>query len=187
MAFGARVWKRGWRRELDFGRRLKHEIVVPPGPDGRPGERLCSPSASLLPPWPLGPDGSREDFRVFLGTGGTHFGGVCLGPVAERGDPVASAHATIGGFAQRGNHDVSAVEPEVVANEPGCRYRIEFPRSVLVEWKFARHGWLFAVGALCRQSDREQKMVQRARDILATWMWIDDDARGPLPARPAPD
>lgn len=170
---------RRWRRETSFGQGLKHEIVVPAGPDGRPGERLLAPSASLIPPWPLGADGSREDFRVLLGRGGSSFAGVCLGAVEDRGDPLESSHFTIRRFAERGMTDASTVESSTVAGEAACRYRIALARGALVEWKFARRGWLFVVGTLCRPSDNEVKMITRAQGVLATWSWIEDDAGQP--------
>src|SRR5687768_18505440 len=93
---------RQWRRESDFGKGLRHEIVIPYGPEDRPGERLRSPSKSLHPPMPPGPDGSRTDFRVVLSRRGSTFGAVCLGPVSEREEPEAAANHTIRAFAERG-------------------------------------------------------------------------------------
>jgi hypothetical protein len=59
--------------------KLKHVIEIPAGPAGRPGEWLLAPNPSLHPPWPVGPDGSRSDFRFMLSRRGSSFGGVCLG------------------------------------------------------------------------------------------------------------
>jgi hypothetical protein len=163
-----------WRRRTGFARTLRHEIAIPPGPDGRPGERVLAPSASMHPPWPPGPDGSRADFRVKLSRRGSHFGAVCLGAVAELGDPAASAQRAIARFTDGGG-TASPIAAEVIAGEPGCHYRLKLPRSVLLEWKLAHRGWLFAAGALCRRGDREAAIAARARAVLATWTWLDDD------------
>jgi hypothetical protein len=170
---GLSLWPR--RRDAGFARRLKHKIEIPPGPDGRPGESVLAPGISLHPPWPLGPDGSRSDFRFLIGRGGSHFGAVCFGRVMERGGPRDSAQKAIRRFIQRG-WEASDVEDEVVAGEPDCRHRLVFPRSVLVDWNFAHRGWLFGAGVLCRPSDQESVMIERALAVLATWTWLDDDA-----------
>jgi hypothetical protein len=52
---------------------------------------------------------------------------------------------------------------------------------VLVDWMFADAGWLFAAGVLCRSSDRECAMVERAQAVFATWHWIGADARSAGP------
>jgi hypothetical protein len=157
--------------------KLKHVIEIPAGPGGRPGERLLAPNPSLHPPWPVGPDGSRSDFRFMLSRRGSSFGGVCLGPVSERGEPLASARHSILNFMQRG---WAAADPErdLVAGEPAWRNRLQFPHSVLVDWHFAHEGWLFVAGVLGRSRDRESTLVERARAVLSTWRWI-DEARAP--------
>jgi hypothetical protein len=136
--------------------RLAHVIEIPAGPGGRPGERLLAPNPSLHAPWPLGPDGSRSDFRFLIGRRGSHFGAVCLGPAAARP-----------------HWEAAGVEADPLGGERAWRTRLEFPRSVLIDWRFARGGWLFAAGVLCRAGDREPKMVERAEAVLATWEWID--------------
>jgi hypothetical protein len=161
-------YRDGWGYE----RRLKRTIEIPAGPDSRPGERLRAPSVSIHPPWPLGPDGSRSDFRFLISRRGSNFGGVCLGPVSERGEPLEAAHRDSEQFAQRG-WEAAGLEPEIVAGESAWRKRLTFPRSVLVDWFFAHNGWLFAAGVLCRAGDREAAMVERAQAVLATWEWIE--------------
>jgi hypothetical protein len=106
---------------------------------------------------------------------GSSFGGVCLGLVSERGEPRESARQGVRSYVQRGWR-AAEPEPDRVAAQSAWRNRLQFPRSVLIDWLFAYGGWLFAAGVLCRSSDRESTMVARARAVLATWAWIDDDA-----------
>jgi hypothetical protein len=170
-----RVWNlaRQWRRDSELGKRLLHEIVIPCGPDDRPGERFLSPSKSLHPPLPPGPDGSRTDFRVVLSRRASTFGAVCLGPVSDRGEPEASALHSIRAFAERGSSTASPLEPDQVAGEAAVRYQVDLKMQQLVEWKFVHDGWLFVAGALCAQRDDVDKLVARSRRILDTWTWID--------------
>jgi hypothetical protein len=161
---------RGWLKEMGFGRSGGHVIEVPAGPDGRPGERVLAPSASMHPPWPPGPDGSRSDFRVFLGRRGTSFGAVCLGTTRERGEPEAAAHKAAAAHRQRGLTALDA-QPDLVAGEASWRVRVEFPRGTLTDWLFAHRGWLFAAGVLHRPADDESKMLEGARAVLASWTW----------------
>lgn len=66
------------------------------------------------------------------------------------------------------------IEPAIVAGEAGVRYRR--PLNVyrcLIEWKFAHAGWLYVAGALVYKNDDEATAEARARDILATWQWLD--------------
>jgi hypothetical protein len=131
-----------------------------------------APKPSLHPPWPLGPDGSRSDFRFLMSRRGSSFGAVCLGPVTERGQPFEAAGRRAQEFVARG-WEATELEPQAVAGEDAWRNRVTFPRSVLVDWLFARGGWLFAAGVLCRAGDREAAMVERALIVLSTWVWID--------------
>lgn len=157
-----------------FERRLRHVIEIGAGPGDRPGERLRAPGPSLHPPWPLGPDGSRSDFRFIVSRRGSHFGGVCLGRVSERGEAHDAAQQSIRAHVQRG-WQATALEPDAVAGQAAWRVRLQFPRSVLVDWLFAHGGWLFGAGVLCRAPDRELTMIERARAVLATWQWIDPE------------
>jgi hypothetical protein len=61
----------------------------------------------------------------------------------------------------------------LLLGEAGCRYQVELDTRILVEWKFAHEGWLFVAGPLCHRSDNTDRLVDRAREILATWTWID--------------
>jgi hypothetical protein len=157
----------GRRTEVADG--LVHELVVPAGPDGRPGERLLSASRSLYEPRRPGPDASREDLQVLIGRGST-FAAVCLGRVAEQGTPREAAWATIRAFGIKGFPSSSPVEEEV-GGLATWRYRAAINDKRLTEWKFAHAGWLFVAGALCSSPDDEQAMVDQARAMLATWRW----------------
>jgi hypothetical protein len=182
------LWKSAVRqalREAGFGDGLRHEIVIPPGPDGRPGERFWAPSRSLHPPMPPGVDGSRWDVRVVLSRRPSALTVVCLGPLSERGDPEAAAYHTIRAFAERGHTSASAVEAEQVAGEAGVRYQIELGNKALVEWKFAHQGWLFVAGAMCHPKDKFDKLLRLTRNIFQTWEWLDAPAVATARAMPA--
>jgi hypothetical protein len=159
-----------WRRAYRFSSGLDHEHVVPPGPNGMPGERLLAPSLSFYAPR-MTPDHCREDLRVMVTPGGSTFGVVCLGRVSEKGDPLCSAGYSLTRLAPR--LDLAAIEPETVAGESGFRYRIAFNTAALIEWKFAHAGWLYVAGALVRKSDNELQAEDRARDIISTWQWLE--------------
>lgn len=134
----------------------------------------------MHPPWPLGPDGSRSDFRFLLSRRGSSFGAVCLGSVSERGEPFEGAQRVIRNHVQRG-WQASALDRALVAGETAWRTRLQFPRNVLTDWLFAHDGWLFAAGVLCCSRDRESVVVERAEAVLGTWQWIEPpaDSSGP--------
>ncbi len=161
-------------------RRTAHVIEVPAGPDGRPGERVIAPSASLHPPWPPGPDGSRTDFRVLLGRRGSHFGAVCLGSMHERGDPEQAAHTAMLAHMQRGLAASCAADGSVAGEAAWC-VRVEFARGSLTDWLLGHDGWLFAAGMLSRPADGEWAMIERARGVLASWTWVSEEAAAGVP------
>jgi hypothetical protein len=159
-----------WRRAYSFSTALEHEHVVPPGPEGMPGERLLAPSRSFYPPR-MTIDNCREDLRVLITPAGSTLGVVCFGRVSDKGDPLSSARYSLTRVAPDLDPD-EVIEPATVAGELGVRYRR--PLNVyrcLIEWKFAYDGWLYAAGALVRKNEAEAEA--RARDILATWQWLD--------------
>ena len=158
-----------WRRVYRFSTALDHEIVVPPGPDGRPGERLLAPSLSFYPPW-ITQDDCREDLRVLLTHSGSSLGVVCLNRSVP-GDPLLSARYSLTRVAPSVDH--RSIEPETVAGEAGVRYRAPLNTATLIEWKFVRAGWLYAAGALIRRSDDELETEDRAREVLSTWQWLE--------------
>jgi len=167
-------------RGKGFERKLKHLIEIPAGPGTRPGERVRVPGPSIHPPWPLGPDGSRSDFRVLFSRRQSNFGVVCFGPVSERGEPFEASQEAVQTYVQRGWR-ASGLDEASVAGEAAWRVRLEFPASVLNDWFFAHDGWLFGAGVLCRSGDRESVMVERAEAVLATWQWIDPDVESEDP------
>lgn len=91
---------RAWWQRRNSKEGAEHEIVVSPGPDGRPGERLIAPSPSLWRPRVV--PGGRNDFSAFLDREGSTLQGVCLGRVTERGDPEISARDTVELFWAKG-------------------------------------------------------------------------------------
>jgi len=163
-------WK--WRRAYRFSSALEHEHVVPPGPNGMPGERLLAPSQSFYSPR-MTPDHCREDLRVLLTPKGSTLGVVCFGRVSEEGDPLSSARYSLTRIAPHLD-PAAIIEPETVAGEAGVRYRIPLNVSrCLIERKFAHAGWLYGAGAIVYRNDDEFKAEARARDVLATWQWLD--------------
>jgi hypothetical protein len=84
------VWGLRVRRQrARFDPSETHLIVVEPGPDGRPGERLLAPAPRLWKTKMI--PGARHDFQLHLDESGSHLTGLCLGSVAERGAPGSSA------------------------------------------------------------------------------------------------
>jgi hypothetical protein len=159
------------RQRIVLGSGEPQEIVVPPGPDGRPGERLRAPSRSFHPPL-ITPDGAREDFRVLLDQKGTTFASVCLRTVVERGGPEESARFTLGRRMPGAGSVDSRLTADTVAGEPAIRYCLEFPSALLTEWKFSHRGWLFVVGVRDRSGD-PQATIEATREVLSTWEWLD--------------
>jgi hypothetical protein len=162
------LWLSNLKRRTAFADAFVHEVVVPRGPDGRPGERLLAPSRSIYPPT-MARDDSRCDFRVVIGERGSTFAAVCLGTVADRGDP----YATSVSVKDKWEFPCSAVVEDEVAGLPAYRYRLSINEKSLTEWKFAREGWLYVVGMLCTRGDDELDMAGRSRRVLDSWRWID--------------
>ena len=171
-----RWWWWRWRRRTCFDGRLAHELRIPAGPDGRPGERLLAHSASMYEPR-MCPDDSREDFRVFVGREST-FAAVCLGRVGERGEPLESARRSIYGISAWPGTESAAIAHEEIAGEPAQRYRVILNSGALTEWKFAHDGWLFVAGVFSRSRDDEAETVRRSQAVLSTWRWLRTDEDG---------
>jgi hypothetical protein len=156
-------------RQLTFREGREHAVVVSPGPDGRPGERLLAPSRALHRPKVVG--GSRNDFSLMLDGRGNALTGVCLGRVEARGEPERSARETIDHFWRRGWAELNPLAVESIGGEPAFRYTALLPRTRFTEWKFQRAGWLYAVGAFNRR--RDSGTEARAREVLDSWEWLD--------------
>jgi hypothetical protein len=171
--FMARRW---WRRRT-FREGAEHPIVVDPGPDGRPGERLVAPTPSLWRPRVV--PGARNDFCVFLDRQGSSLQGVCLGRVTERGDPEVSARDTVEHFWGKGRVALRPITVERIGGAEAFSYWVALPTGSFKEWKFAYDGWLFAVAAHHRAPD-EDATIARARRVLDSWEWL--DAVGVRPA-----
>jgi hypothetical protein len=155
------------KRKTEFADACVHAVVVPRGPDGRPGEKVLATSKPVHPPT-VGPDGSRNDFMVVVGARGSTLAAVCLGTVENRGDPYETSVAV----QDKWEFPCSAVVEDEVAGLPAYRYRLTINEKSLTEWKFAREGWLYAVGLLCTRDDDELDMAGRSRRILDSWRWI---------------
>ncbi len=151
---------------------LEHEVVVPIGPAGQPGESLRAPSPSAYPAR-FGPDGSREDFRVLTGPGGSSFASVCLGTVADRGEPEAVAREAPEGFRQQGFTTRNEAFRDAIAGHEAWGHSVVMPSGVLTDWHFAHAGWYFIVGAVCNRRDDYWDVFSRTRSILSTWEWLE--------------
>lgn len=171
-----------------YARDAQRGIVVPAGPDGRPGESVVARSTSVHPPHPLGPDGSRQDFRVLV-TERTSFGAVCLGPAAGADEPLNDAYRSLAAMAGRGLlAGRSQVLEEEVAGGPGIHYAVRLRSGLtLLEWKFAHAGWLFTAGAAEPRKEDRDEVLAASRELLASWTWIEDGApaTGPSPGSSA--
>lgn len=162
------------RKLLGFTGRLTHEIVVNPGPDGRPGEQFLAPSRS---PYcgVVASDGSRNDSVVLIGPNGSVLLVVCLGRVEERGTPKQSAMRTISSIQDRAGKLRRVAETDVIAGRPAERYMIEMNSGRrLLEWKFEQDGWLYAVGAMLHPKDDAARSEALGRSVLASWQWLQD-------------
>ena len=163
-------------RRTGFSGRLSHELVVPAGADGRPGERVLTPSRPLFPPV-LASDGSRDDFCVLVGRARSAVAAVCLGPVDVRGDALASAHATIENLSAEGFRTVQAPRADPIGVLDAVHYRMRRRRSELDEWRFSHDGWLFVATLNRRYDDLEFPTLTLTRRMLGTWRWLSADGQ----------
>jgi hypothetical protein len=158
-------------RFVQLSREPRHRTTVPPGPDGRPGERLITPSLNQHASQ-IATDGSRNDLAILLGHRGSMLFGVCLG-VRDGTGPTASAEHTIAQFKNR--RIGSCIEAPSNTKMVGCdavTYVLQRNNGqVLREWKFLQEGWLFAVGILRHPRDRRGVESLGLRS-LDTWQWI---------------
>jgi hypothetical protein len=152
---------------------LEHQIIVPRGPGGRPGERLMAPSLSIHPP-KTAKNGVRTDFRVFLSRAGSTFCVMSIGPVARCGGAEQNAHGTVAKMRSQGQTYCSDPAPTTVLGAPAWQYRAQFNGSrALIESKFERGGWLWVAGILTSpHGDNEAALHATVRAIFATWTWI---------------
>lgn len=179
VTLGSRRPARKWREQTEFsGGPLTHDLLVPPGPDGRPGERLLAPSRSLYPPRVLA-EGTREDFRVLLDEHASTLAAVCLRRVERTEQVEEAAWGSLRRMLDHGFDGTFEVTRDRIAGETAHRYVVVLPRSVLTEWKLAHAGWLYAVGVLhWAPSGEQDAALERALGTLRTWEW--------LPATPEP-
>jgi hypothetical protein len=155
-----------------FEGELVHEIVISPGPDGRPGQRLLAPTPLVYAPRrPHRVDGNRDDLTVLLSRRGSWLKAVCLGPVAERGAPPEVIRDIVRDFDRCGFPLTSEIEQDVIAGEPATRARFMLPFGALIERHVARDEWLYAIGVGVRRGDDEAAVADLARRVLETWRW----------------
>lgn len=171
--------RRRWARRLGAGAVPAHRIVVPAGPDGRPGESVLAPSRSPYLGRTWDGQAARQDFAVLLGRRSL-LQVVCLGTTAECGTPATSAMDVVSSYQDRLGRVLSAPTPTELAGQPAVRYELRLTSGqTLVEWKLAYAGWLYAVGVLRHPADGTQ-VDALAAQTLRTWQWIDP----PAPAGP---
>jgi len=158
---------------------LSQSIVVPPGPDGRPGERILAPNPSSKP-IVLTADLARTDCTLRL-LRRSFFKVVCLGSVNVRGTPAESVSHSRAHLAGRKISFLSEPEPCVAAGEAAVTYSFRFSSGVsLTEWKFAHLGWLFVVGVLSDPWERVEVTPLGAR-VLQSWQWLDPSTESTPP------
>ncbi len=163
---------RRWCRDTGFsGGPLTHELVIPEGPDGRPGERLMVASRSLHAPR-VGPDGSREDFRVLVDAYGSTLAAVCMRRSAGALDAEEAAWHSLKRFLELGLDSDYVLAPDRIVGERAYRYSGVLRRGVLTDWKLAHAGWLYVIGVFNRAPASERHTtLERALQALETWTW----------------
>jgi len=167
----ARGWNAHKLRRSQFTGRLTHLVTVPPDADGRPGERLVAPSLPFFRPT-MAACGSRNDLVVALGPR-TRLTVVCLGRIADRGDPWTASKFTIGEVAKLGIPCVAGPSLTMMAGEHAVSYGLLLASGALVtEWKFHHAGWLYVVGIRRRPGDDPAASALGAA-VLETWRWIE--------------
>jgi len=154
---------------------LTTPTVVAPLGDGRPGERFDTPGPALVDIG-AGPDGSRTDAQVVLGSGarlnvvflgrvGAVHRGQGLRPAAERGAR-AQTHPPAGWASQ------GPTRPVATAAGPGWRHTMATANTYVTDTHLDHDGWAFVVGVVARRSSPELADVVDL--VLSTWQWIDD-------------
>ena len=142
-------------RRSQFTGRLSHVVTVPPGPGDRPGERLVGPSRAFFPPT-VAACGSRNDLVVALGRR-ARLTVVCLGTLADRGDPWSSWQFTIGRLAELGIPCVAGPSLTRIADEHAVRYS-------------------YALSSGVRRRPGDDEASRLGEVALETWSWIDEPA-----------
>jgi hypothetical protein len=164
---------RKWRKQTSFsGGPLVHELVIPAGPDGRPGERLMAASRSLYAPRTVA-DGSREDFRVLVDRHGSTFASVCLRRVDPGEQVEECAWNSLKHHLKLGSESTYEVTRTRIAGEQAFGYSVVLRSGVLTDWKLAHAGWLFVVGTLNWAPPAEREAtIERTLAALDTWQWL---------------
>lgn len=150
-----------------------HQIIVPAGPDGRPGERAVSSLAPvpLASPQPDG-DGLRGDFTI-VSPGGGFVTARCLGPVGRLGDAAAYASDGPARFEDRGWVRVGEVEPATLGGAAAFRHRAAARQGEARVWNADRAGWLFEVMAFLSVAGDVDAVAGAAELVVRSWIWTD--------------
>jgi hypothetical protein len=164
---------RQWRKKTDFSDGpLTHELLIPRGPEGRPGERLIAASRSLYEPR-ITRDNCREDFRVLVDRHGSSFASVCLRRAEGPRPAEEGAWRTLRHYLEKGIEGTYEIAEAQIAGETAYRYSAVLRTGVLTEWKLVHAGWLYALGTISWAPSKEQEAsVQRTLDVLDTWTWL---------------
>jgi hypothetical protein len=159
-----------WRQkaaELDYQPDSRRPVEVPVGHDGRPGYTISVPSR-VTNLRDVARGGDHADFQTLVGPR-TVLAVVCFGGEQARPSVEESAQATMSSLPAMGATVSEPVTSERLASEPSVRYRFRTSHLDVIEWKFKRDGWLFAVGIQSVEPDPEAEL--RALECLGTWTW----------------
>lgn len=165
----------------EFDGTLDRVLVVPRDRDGRPGYRLTTAGESQGIRQPS-VRGTTCDFFIKYAPR-SHMIGTCIGRAT---DASPHARATAGvkdvleSHAQHRPRIVVPPSPSELAGAPAALYTAEMTEGrltglVLTDRFFDHGGWSFMVGTLHHPRD-EPETSETARAILASWVWLPDDA-----------
>jgi hypothetical protein len=146
-----------------------YPIEIPCGPDTRPGLRVRLP-AEPVQTGVLAPDGTRQDFQVYLAKGCFLMAG-CIGRVEDRGTAWQAATEV---YESHSFVPVSAPIVTTMAGLPAMSCTVAMGDRWLTEWKFEQDGWLFSAGFL-RPPEASYVVTELALASLATWTWARSD------------
>jgi hypothetical protein len=160
-------------QRMGFTGELTYAVSVPPGPAGRPGERVFLPSRS---PYVgvISADDSRSDFAAFLSRNGSAI-------VVAMLNREASAAYTLkdGGMRTLRNVTnmgagvaVSDPQPDTMLGHEAVRFTYRLNSGLTVtDWNLIRDGWLYMIGLHVVRKDQPQDVQPLFRAVLNTWAW----------------
>lgn len=164
-----RMWRQ--RRRMAFAGAPVHRVVVPPGPDGRPGEEVLSPSLPAYVSRMFEGHEARGDFGVMLGKRSI-LQAVCLQRVGPQYQPDVSAARAIGSLHGKAGTLVEGPVECTLLGEVAQRYVMRLNSGrVLTEWHLVRSGWSFAIGVVQHPFDDESNTMRLAHQVFDSWRW----------------